>query len=130
MTRHLKIIFGRLPNFSDEVPYIYPSLNGLAIWITTPAFIFAFWAGIKNRIAIGCWISIVLIAFVEFCHGTWGFEQFGYRFALDFYPFLFLLTVKGIGERIRWYHIILIVIGILVNLWGVLWFYQFDWAEY
>jgi hypothetical protein len=128
--RHLKIIFGRLPNFSNEFPYITPSWNGLAIWITTPAFIYAFFAGIRNRIAIGCWLSIVLIALVDFCHGTWGFTQFGYRFALDFYPFLFLLTVKGIGDKIRWYHITLIVIGIIVNLWGVLWTYKFGWVGF
>ena len=128
--RHLKIIFARLPNFSGEFPYVTPSWNGLAIWITTPAFIFALRAGIRSKMAIGCWLSILLIAFVDFCHGTWGFQQFGYRFAVDFYPFLFLLTVKGIGDRIRWYHIALIVIGILVNLWGVLWIYKFGWVGY
>lgn len=128
--RHLKIIFLKLPNFSSEFPYVTPSWHGLAIWITTPAFIFAFFAGIRNRIAIGCWISIALIAFIDFCHGTWGFTQFGYRFAIDFYPLLFLLTVKGIGDRIRWYHITLIVIGILVNLWGVVWIYKFDWTGF
>ena len=128
--RHLKIIFGRLPNFSNEFPYITPSWNGLAIWITTPAFIYAFFAGIRNRIAVGCWLSIALIAFVDFCHGTWGFSQFGYRFAMDFYPFLFLLTVKGIGDRLRWHHVVLIVTGILVNLWGVLWIYKFGWVGY
>ena len=106
------------------------SWNGLAIWITTPAFIYAFFAGIRNRIAIGCWLSIVLIAFIDFCHGTWGFTQFGYRFAMDFYPFLFLLTVKGIGDKIRWHHITLILIGILVNLWGILWIYKFGWTGY
>ena len=130
MHRNLKIIFLKLPNFSSEFPYVTPSWHGLAIWITTPAFVFAFFAGIRNKIAIGCWLSIILIAFVEFCHGTWGFTQFGYRFAMDFYPLLFLLTVKGIGDRLRWYHITLIVIGIIVNLWGVLWDYKFGWVGY
>lgn len=128
--RHINIIFGKFPNFSSEFPYVTPSWNGLAIWITTPAFIFSFFAGIRSRIAIGCWLSILLIAFIDFCHGTWGFTQFGYRFAMDFYPFLFLLTVKGFGDRLRWYHITLIVIGIIVNLWGVLWIYKFGWAGY
>ena len=118
--RHLRVIFLSLPMFKTEMPFFYPSLNGLAIWITTPAFIYAFLAGIRNRVSVGCWLSIILIAFVEFTHGTWGFSQFGYRFAVDFYPFLFLLTVKGMGEKIRWHHKILIITGIIVNLWGVL----------
>lgn len=118
--RHLKVFFIGLPKIIDEFPYIVPTWNGLAIWITTPAFIYAFKSNIKNKLAIGCWVSIVLIAFVNFLHGTWGFSQFGYRFAVDFYPFLFILTVLGIGDKIRWHHMTLIIIGIIVNLWGVL----------
>ena len=125
--RHLNIIFLKLPEYIDQFPYLIPSYNGLAIWITTPAFIYAFWAGIRNKLTLACWISISLIALVNFSHGTWGFTQFGYRFAVDFYPFLFLLTVKGIGDEIKWHHIVLITAGILVNLWGVLTIQKFQW---
>lgn len=128
--RHLKVIFAGMPRFVKEFPYITPSWNGMAIWLTTPAFVYAFFAGIRNKIALGCWISIILIAFVDFCHGTWGFSQFGYRYAVDFYPFLFLLTVKGIGDEIKWHHKVLIAAGILVNLWGVLWINRFGWVGY
>ena len=128
--RHLKVIFWGLPQLIDEYPYIVPSWNGMAIWITTPAFIYAFRAGIRNKLSVGCWLSIILIALVNFSHGTWGFSQFGYRFAVDFYPFLFLLTVKGIGDNIKWHHKILIILGIIVNLWGVLWIHKFGWVGY
>ncbi|MER3445506.1 MAG: hypothetical protein C4291_01115 [Candidatus Dadabacteria bacterium] len=128
--RHLKVIFAGLPIFLPKFPYVMPSWTGMAIWITTPAFIYALFADIRNRITVGCWLSIIPIAFLEFTHGTWGFAQFGYRFAMDFYPFLFLLTVKGMRDRIRWYHKILICIGILVNLWGVLWINKFGWVGY
>ena len=128
--RHLKVIFWGLPQLIDEYPYIVPSWNGMAIWITTPAFIYAFRAGIRNKLSVGCWLSIILIALVNFSHGTWGFSQFGYRFAVDFYPFLFLLTVKGIGDNIKWHHKILIILGIIVNLWGVLWIHKFGWVEF
>ncbi len=125
--RHLNIFFLKLPNYVKEMPYIVPNGNGLAIWITTPAFIYAFRAGIKNKLALGCWVSILFIALINFAHGTWGFTQFGYRFAVDFYPFLFLLTIKGIGEEIKWHHKILILIGIAVNLWGVLIIKTYGW---
>lgn len=118
--RHLKVFLFGLPRFIDTFPYIVPSWNGLAIWITTPAFIYAFKSGIRNKLTLGCWVSVILIAFINFCHGTWGFTQFGYRFAVDFYPFLFILTVVGIGEKIKWNHMLLILIGVGVNLWGVL----------
>ncbi len=128
--RNLKVIFGGFPIITDEFPYVTPSWSGMAIWITTPAFIYAFFAGIRNKLAIGCWLSVLLVATANFCHGTWGFSQFGYRFAMDFYPFLFLLTVRGIGSDIRWHHKVLISIGILVNLWGVLWINKFGWVSY
>jgi hypothetical protein len=60
-------------------------------------------------------------------HGTWGFTQFRYRFAVDFYPFLFLLTVIGIGDKMKWHHIALITVCILANLWGVLTIQKFQW---
>lgn len=128
--RHLKVLFWGFPKIISEPPYVTPSWHGMAIWITTPAFIYAFFAGIRNRLAIGCWISIALIALLDFMHGTWGFTQFGYRYAVDFYPFLFLLTVKGIGANIKWHHKLLISLGIIVNLWGVLWIHKFGWVGY
>jgi hypothetical protein len=128
--RHLKAMFWEFPLFLSVPPYVMPSWSGLAIWITTPAFIYALFAGIRNKLALGCWLSILPIALVLFMHGTWGFSQFGYRFAVDFYPFLYLLTVKGMGDRIRWHHRILIAIGILVNLCGVLWVNKFGWVRY
>lgn len=127
--RGLNAIFLRLPELIQEAPYIIPNENGLAIWITTPAFIYAFRAGIKNKLSLGCWVSIILIALVNFSHGTWGFAQFGYRFAVDFYPFLFLLTVRGIGNDIKWHHKVLILLSIVVNLWGVLIVHEYGWYE-
>ena len=126
--RHLKIIFFKLPVILETYPYIIPNWHGLAIWITTPAFIYAFRAGIRNKLSLGCWISIILILLVNFSHGTWGFVQFGYRFAVDFYPFLFLLTIIGIGDKVKWHHKLLIGIGIVVNLWGVLVIQKYGWV--
>ncbi len=128
--RHLKVIFAGLPIFLSKFPYVKPSWSGMAIWITTPAFVYALFADIKDKLAVGCWFSIIPIALLEFTHGTWGFAQFGYRFAMDFYPFLLLLTVKGMRDRIRWHHKVLICLGILVNLWGVLWINKFGWVGY
>ena len=47
------------------------------------------------------------------------------RYALDFYPFLFLLTARGIGEQVGWHQKGFILAGVIVNLWAVLWIYQF-----
>lgn len=129
--RHLKIIFTSFPIIQKEFPYIIPSLSGLSIWITTPAFLYSLFSNIKERIVQISWFVITLISLLIFSHGTTGFTQFGYRFAVDFYPFLILLTIKGIGKKnLNWHHILLLLISIVVNLWGVFFINIFSWVRY
>jgi hypothetical protein len=134
------VFFLKPPIFKSEPPYIIPSLVGMSILITTPAFIYAIFAGIKNRVALACWSALIPIAFLQFTHGSTGWIQFGYRYAVDFYPFLLVLTWLGMkstmGSKyslgytdLRWHHKLLISIGILVNLWGVLWINKFGWSS-
>ena len=66
---------------------------------------------------------------VVFIKSGTGWTQFGYRYALDFYPFLLLLTLRGIGEQLKWYHKLLIVLSVLVNIWGVLFINIFEWYK-
>jgi 4-amino-4-deoxy-L-arabinose transferase-like glycosyltransferase len=128
---HLKIFFSGLPKFMREPPFIQPRWGGLAIWITTPAFIYALKAPFKKIIVKLSWLSVFLIGLIIFSHGGTGFTQFGYRYAVDFYPFLLLLTLKGIGKKkLKIHHWILLIISISVNLWGVLWINKFGWVGY
>ena len=185
--RHIPVFFEGLPIFRSEAPYILPSWAGMAIWGTTPAFLYGLFVGIRdrrviaiggsllfaaiaiiiwrgvagafdlgwkgfdfilgvhllpfygmialaivtglrdrNKLVIACWAAIIPIVLTNFSFAATGWTQFGYRYALDFYPFLFLLTLIAIGDDIRWHHKLLIVLSIVVNLWGVLWIYQFQ----
>lgn len=115
-----------LPMFTSTAPYMIAPLSGLAIWFTTPAFIFSIQSKLKEAATLPAWIAIFAIALIIFSKGLsgWGF---GYRYAVDFYPFLYLLTLQGIGEKIRWYHKLLIILGVIVNLWGVIAFNKFPY---
>jgi len=128
---HLYLLFLKLPIFLKSFPYIQPSWAGMAIWITTPAFIYALKANIKDRVNIASWITILLVGLVNFSYGSTGFTQFGYRYAVDFYPFLTLLTIKGAAKTgIKWHHWVLLILSIAVNLWGVLWINKFGWVSF
>ena len=128
---NLKVIFASFPRFSENSPYITPSWAGLSIWITTPAFIYAFAANMKERMVRFSWVSILLISLIILSHGTTGFAQFGYRFAVDFYPILIFLTIKGVsGGKLKWHHWLLLVVGIVVNLWGVIFINKFGWVGF
>ncbi len=107
-----------LPSLVSTAPYIQFPMMGMAIWFTTPAFIFALKSKLKDSTTIAAWVAIISIGLIIFTKGLsgWGF---GYRYAVDFYPFLFLLTVRGMGGNLRWYHKLLIILGVVVNLVGV-----------
>jgi hypothetical protein len=124
---HIQVFLLQPPVFIDKWPYIIPSKVGLSILVTTPAFIFALFAGIRNRLSLACWSAVLPTAFLIFIKSGTGWTQFGYRYALDFYPFLLLLTLKGIGEELKWYHKALIILSVLVNIWGVLFLNIFEW---
>jgi len=129
--RHLRVIFASFPIIQNKFPYIIPSWMGLSIWITTPAFIYSLFSNIKEKIVKLSWIIITLISLVIFSHGTTGFTQFGYRFAVDFYPFLIFLTIKGASKNtLKWHHLVLLIISVIVNLWGVIFINKFNWVRY
>ena len=128
---NLKTAFLSLPIFLKTSPYIQPSWAGLAIWITTPAFILSLKAPWKDKLVRYSWISILLIFLVISLHGSTGFAQFGYRFAVDFYPFLIFLTILATAKTgLKKHHWLLLIIGIIINLWGVVWINKFGWVSY
>jgi hypothetical protein len=122
---HLNILFLKGPILINKFPYMEPSWAGMAIWMTTPAFIFSLKAPL-DKITLACWSSIILISIIIMSHGGTGFTQFGYRYAMDFYPFLLLLTIRGIGGEIKLFHKLIIILGVIVNLWGVVWINKFN----
>lgn len=126
---NLKVMFKALPIFQEQFPYILPSWGGLAIWITTPAFIYLLLPNLKYRANIFAIISLLLIATVTVFHGGTGFTQFGYRYAVDFYPLIFFILINSI-KNIKWHHWVLLLISIIVNLWGVVWINIFNWVRF
>ena len=189
--RHIPVVFRSLPIFQSKPPYVVASWGGMAMWATTPVFLYALFAGIRdkvivrlgaillfvtlalfgltarglpssdfaghldppyglefypfafliayglfagirhqNKLVVACWSAIIPTAFVHFAVGVTGWPQFGYRFALDYYPFLFLLLVAAIGDRLKWHHKLLIVLSVMINFGGVLWTYHFEPSHY
>lgn len=123
--------FWTFPKLLNRIPYIEPSWSSLAIWITTPAFIFSFFSPFKEKLTKFLWLAIIPIFLIVLSHGGTGWAQFGYRFAVDFYPFLLLLTIKGVARTgIKPIHWILLFISVIVNLWGVLWINKFGWVTF
>ncbi len=128
---NLLTAFWSFPNLLIHPPFIQPSWGGLSIWITTPAFVYSLLAKISEKIVLFSWFSIFIIFGFVLMHGSNGFTQFGYRFAVDFYPFLILLTIKGTARNgLKWHHWLLLLISIIVNAWGVIFINKFGWVSF
>jgi 4-amino-4-deoxy-L-arabinose transferase-like glycosyltransferase len=127
--RHVYAIFFQGPILLNDFPYFQPSWMGLGLFFTTPAFIYVF-KGSWNRLRIYAALAVLCILPVLLTHGTVGFTQFGYRFSLDFTPFLILLAAKGMRDNLGWAEKSLIILSILVNLWGVVSIIKFDFVGF
>lgn len=116
----IKDIFFSFPIFTAHSPFIIPSLYAMALYIVTPAFFLILFASFKKRLAYSALIAVLIISIPSLVKGGNGFTQFGFRYSLDFLPFLLILTASGLQNRIRWWSILLIMLSILINLWGVI----------
>jgi len=126
--KQLKVIFFEFPRFKKEIPYIYPSWYGMAIWITTPALFLITKANLKKRLAFFFLITTIIMSIPTLNHSTVGFTQFGYRYSLDFIPFLIILTGLGFHNTNKKVTTFLLFLSFLVNFWGVIWINKFGWV--
>lgn len=117
---HLKEILFALPSFSPNFPYIIPSLNVMAIWFVMPSIFLAFFAPIKKRIVWTSVVTILIMSLPGLMHGSNGFSQFGFRFSLDYLPFLLLVIAAGIHKKIWPLVLVLILLGTIINVLGII----------
>ena len=127
--RNVYAIFFQGPILLNNFPYFEPNWMGLGLFFTTPAFIYIF-KGPWNKLSKYAALAVACILPILITHGTVGFTQFGYRFSLDFTPFLMLLAAKGMRENLGWEEKALIILSILVNLWGVVSIIKFNFVSF
>jgi hypothetical protein len=127
--RKLYALFLSGPVQVEGFPWIQPrALGGLSIALTTPLFLWAIRARRLDWFGLGSWLAIVLVLIPILLHADPGGLQFGFRYAQDFYPFLFLLMVRGLDGRLSFEAWLAIAIGAVVNLWGMGATY-YDWFQ-
>ena len=83
----------------------------------------------RDRLVLAAWAAILVIAVSNATFAATGYAQFGYRYTLDYMPYMLLLIFIAIGRKVQWYEALLVGAGVLVNLWGVLWIFQFASAQ-
>ncbi|HVZ35376.1 MAG TPA: hypothetical protein VG963_23275, partial [Polyangiaceae bacterium] len=96
-------------------------LHGLALWVTTPNLLWTLWPTHTDVRSIGLWLAVLPVALMDLCYQNSGWVQFGYRFALDYFPFLIVLLALG-GRRFGPGFYACMAFAIAVNTFGAITF--------
>jgi peptidoglycan/LPS O-acetylase OafA/YrhL len=116
------------PKFLNTFPYVTFNPFGTSIFLTMPALLLAF-LGFRHRnrrwLATALLSACILPVLLLLMYFNTGWYQFGYRFVLDFLPFLLLLAALGMKERPTLPAKLLIALSVLINVWGYIVFAYF-----
>lgn len=127
----LYTMFFMPPEYMPSKFLFRPSPYGMSVLLTSPALIFAALARKRKALKVTCWLAIGLVSIPLLLYYNQGWVQFGYRFLLDFLPFLLILTALGFEDyqsrKATVMKILLVAISILVNLWGRYWANILGW---
>jgi hypothetical protein len=118
--RNLSVVLAGLPFHGPKSGW-QVNAHGLALWITTPLYLWALW---PRRVTPSYWAaaaSAAAVATACLLYQNTGWTQFGYRFSNDFAPFLFLMIVLG-RRRFGPAFWLVALLGIVVNAFGALTF--------
>jgi hypothetical protein len=128
------VFLASLPWLSSDPPYVKISLHGLALWFTTPNLLWLLWPKRWDARMVGLAAAVCVVAGMNLLYQNSGWVQFGYRFSLDYMPFMFLLLALG-ARRFGPGFYLCMAFAICVNTFGALTFdrahryYDNDWTQ-
>jgi len=120
---NLRLFFtGGIDSIRDSFPWIVPSTQGHSIFLTTPAVLIALNAGIRDRTNLVLWASTILTAIPVFLYyGGGGASTYGFRYEMDFMPFLVALVGVALTRHFGWIEKVLIAASVVFVCYGYVW---------
>ena len=124
VSRNLAVMLCLLPWMLARKPYVKISWHGVALWFTTPAYLYLLYP--KRRSPVQPWLYLACAGpmLLHLLYQNSGWVQFGYRFSLDYQIFLFCLLAVG-GYRFGALFKALVVYSVAVNTFGAVTFNRF-----
>lgn len=127
--KNLGVVLTSLPWLGTGDAPFRINMHGLALWFTTPLYLWLVWPVNKRGPHWALWLTVALVAVPTLFYQNTGWEQFGYRFSNDYAIFLFALLATG-GRRFRTLFAICALWSVCVNAFGALSFHREGFAKY
>ncbi len=124
LERNLHAAFTRLPQIEFNPFKLGFDAHGISILVTTPLFLFLLWPMRTPRITRALWLTVAAVSVPGFFYQNDGFAQFGFRFSLDYTPYLFALLSLG-ARPLNGLFWAVAFFGVAVNAWGATVFNRF-----
>jgi hypothetical protein len=115
--RNLRSAFLLLPKLDLQPLRLRYDPNGMSLFVTTPLFALLLFPRERPRLWRILWITLAAVALPGFFYQNNGWQQFGFRFSLDYTPYLILLLALS-GRALDGLFWLLAAIGVAVNGWG------------
>jgi hypothetical protein len=123
---------------TQSCSWVVPHPVGMSFLLASPAYLLAVAVGrtLRDPRVVGALVAAGLIALVNLMHFSQGWVQFGYRFSLDFAPFLLLAVALGAERIVGWrggwrggWAIVggLVAASIAIQAWGIAWARTLGW---
>ena len=117
LARNLRSAFLLLPQLDLEPLRLRYDPNGMSLFVTTPLFALLLFPRERPRLWRPLWIAAAAVAIPGFFYQNNGWQQFGFRFSLDYTPHLIVLLALS-GRALDGIFWLLAAIGVAVNAWG------------
>jgi hypothetical protein len=119
------------PGTFDNATWVRPSEYGMSILLTSSPFVYALLARRSEILRNACWIAIPLVALPTLFYYSQGWVQFGYRYIMDYLPFLMVLTALGFQDnqsrKSIWIMVALVLVSVVIGFWGRYWGTRLGW---
>lgn len=121
LPRNLTVFLLSLPWILESNPFVRITRHGLAFWFTTPNLVWSLFPKKLDATIVALWAAVLPTAICTLLYQNTGWVQFGYRFALDYLPFLFVLIALG-GRRLGPLFLSCAALAVLINTFGAVTF--------
>ncbi len=130
LAKNLGVVLTSLPYRLQGGPVPFQiNLHGLALWVTTPVYLWLLWPRRKLAPHLALWLTVACVALPTLFYQNTGWLQFGYRFSNDYAVFLIALLAIG-GYRFGRAFLVLAAAAVLVNAFGAATFGRGAYAAY